>query len=95
MTPPLLWGMVYKHIWGVGCIYCARQAGGDRIEFSDRGQPEKRRRQVGRAGQVLLAGDPTLGFAWTRPMVQRSKPGPTRPYRKWTMNEFLDDIEAS
>lgn len=42
---------------------------------------------------ALLVGDPEHSFRWTRPIVQRCKPGHTRPYRKWSLREFLSDLE--
>ena len=43
---------------------------------------------------AMLVGDPELTFVWSRPMVQRRRPGATRPYRVWTMSEFLDDLDG-
>ncbi|MBY4707051.1 MULTISPECIES: hypothetical protein [Ralstonia] len=43
---------------------------------------------------AMLVGDEQLSFAWTRPTVQRRRPGPTRPYREWTLTALLDDLEA-
>lgn len=42
---------------------------------------------VGDGGRqsVTLAGDRNFSFVWTRPLVHRRRPGPTRPYRKWTL----------
>lgn len=42
---------------------------------------------------ALLVGDPEHSFRWTRPIVQRCKPGHTRPYRIWSLREFLNDLE--
>ncbi|QRF62835.1 hypothetical protein [Variovorax paradoxus] len=49
---------------------------------------------LGGARPAMLVGDPELTFVWTHPMVQRRRPGPTRPYRRWTMSEFLDDLDG-
>lgn len=44
---------------------------------------------------AMLAGDSRYSFVWTRAMVRRSRPGYTRPYRIWTLSNFLDDIEGA
>lgn len=51
---------------------------------------------VGAGGgqSVMLVGDRNFSFVWTRPLVRRRRPGPTRPYRKWTLTSILDDLEA-
>ncbi|UUZ77402.1 hypothetical protein LP414_09350 [Polaromonas sp. P1(28)-13] len=43
---------------------------------------------------AMLVGDVDYSFIWTRPMVRRRNPAHSRPYRKWTLSSFLDDIEA-
>lgn len=43
----------------------------------------------------MLVGDPQFSFRWTRPIVRRSLPAPTRPYREWSLESFLLDIEAA
>lgn len=43
---------------------------------------------------VMLAGDLNFSFVWTKPLVRRRRPGPTRPHRKWTLTSILDDLEA-
>lgn len=50
---------------------------------------------VGYAGRepVMLAGDSRYSFRWTRPVIRRSRPGYTRPYRIWTLSDLLADIE--
>ena len=51
---------------------------------------------VGRGGReaAMLVGDSRFSFRWTQPMVRRSQPGYTRPYRIWTLSDFLADIEG-
>lgn len=51
---------------------------------------------LGRDGRqaAMLVGDVDFSFMWTRPLVRRRNPKHTRPYRKWTLSTFLDDIEA-
>lgn len=49
---------------------------------------------AGGAQSAMLAGDLNFSFMWTRPIVRRRRPGPTRPYRKWTLTSLLDDLEA-
>ncbi|MBC8725773.1 hypothetical protein F6X37_30770 [Paraburkholderia sp. 31.1] len=49
---------------------------------------------VGGGQSVMLVGDRNFSFVWTRPLVRRRRPGPTRPYRKWTLTSILDDLEA-
>lgn len=42
---------------------------------------------------AMLVGDERFSFAWTHPVVKRREPGPTRPYRKWTLSTLLEDLE--
>lgn len=49
---------------------------------------------VGGRQAAMLVGDVNFSFMWTRPVVRRSNPKHSRPYREWTLTAFLDDIEA-
>jgi hypothetical protein len=42
----------------------------------------------------MLVGDADLSFTWTRPVVRRTNPSETRPWRKPTLGEFIQKLEA-
>jgi hypothetical protein len=44
---------------------------------------------------AMLVGEPGLSFIWTHAMVARRQPGPTRPYRVWTLSQLLDDLDEA
>lgn len=41
---------------------------------------------------AMLAGDPQFSFNWTRQTIRRRVPSATRPYRVWSLMEFLDGL---
>jgi len=51
---------------------------------------------IGAGGRqsAMLVGNRNFSFVWTKPLVRRRRPGPTRPYRTWTLASILDDLEA-
>lgn len=51
---------------------------------------------LGRGGRraAMLVGDEDFSFIWTRPVVRRRHPKHSRPYRQFSLADFLDDIEG-
>lgn len=51
---------------------------------------------LGRGGRqaAMLVGDEDFSFMWTRPVVRRRHPKHSRPYRQFSLTDFLDDIEG-
>ena len=49
---------------------------------------------IGGRHAAMLVGDVDFSFVWSRPFVRRRNPQPSRPYRQWSLSEFLDDLEG-
>lgn len=49
---------------------------------------------VGGRQAAMLVGDEDFSFMWTHPVIRRRNPKHSRPYRQFSLADFLDDIEG-